>query len=70
MAKIMWEDISCHYVASFHLIFIFIYGKVMSRDVPVHNMILAKCRETLNREKREVLRILGHPALGLSSLDL
>ena len=31
-----------------------IYGKVMSRDVPICN-ILAICREVLNRENRDIL---------------
>ena len=35
---------------------IYLFGKVMSRDVPICN-VLAICREVLNRDNWEVLHI-------------
>ena len=50
---------------SYKTVSIFVYGKVMSRDVPICN-ILAICREVLNYENcmgsassREVFYIMG-----------
>ena len=39
-----------------HAVAVFIYGKVMSWDIPI-GYILALCQEVLNRENREVLHL-------------